>query len=852
MAIQIKYAQAYMQLDGKMTIDLLLNSTESSNLVVAVDPYSSDVPPKSIGPRYVMCLTANQPCFAARLTNVGFNDPYHLYLRRCISGPSCSGLSCTTFSSTVDSSYTGETIDFGSPGISGVPSQIFGSPHPVPSNIQGTCVTAPCKPPNDIYSYCDTTKPGYGYIWNQVACKYDYGALSDAVYHCGTTAPTVLTITGVTVELSTASGFPGNQGWTRINVSATGSGSLSASIDGTQLFTDGPFNPGSSPSTYTYLQQLTPGTKNICIQAIGGNKICTTFTVPPLQAGTFIISANKTTINIGDSITFTGNYYMPNTSINLYYQTVVGGAAIPYKNHLATALTDANGNYSSSMVLTTIVPGTIRVGACSPGSLGFECGSDTSSNTVDVTVTTTPPSGTSITIDKTNYILGDIVSIKSCVQDGYVYILDPSKNQTFKADIPKGGCRTDTYTIVTGQPDGQYTVRVANYSNITLMEKYYNISTAPLPVPITLKADKTTIITGDIVTFTGTYKPNTTVNIFIEGLVRTHLTQVTTDSNGNFRVSLQITNEGTLQIKACATGIGFECDLLSEASQAVSLVVNPKPVIPLTFYTDKTIVADGENLTMFGEYKPNVQINIYYQTLVAGEAIPFKNHFATVNTDNTGKYLTTVTMSVSVAGTIRMGACSLGGLGFECGSDVSNIVDITVTAAVPTAFTLAADKSEIKSGDTVTFTGKYSPGKQINIYVDKVSKTHITTATTDSNGNYSTSAKLTSTIVTTVNISACTVSAVYGVECELGGVTSNTISISITPPGVTPPPGLKWKLNTDLSCTQPADNSGTYTTKEACLLEAEKQKSGSGGISTGTVIGVAALAVVAVAMMKKE
>jgi hypothetical protein len=764
MTIQIKYAQAYMQLDGKMTIDILLSSTESSSLVVAVDPYSSDATPKSIGPRFVMCLTANEPCFAARLTNVTFNDPFNLYLRRCISGPNCGGPSCTTFSSLVDSSYKGEMVDFGSPGVSGVPSQIFGTPHPVPSNIQGTCAIAPpptpCKPPNDVYYYCDTKNPGYGYVWNQVACKYDYGVLSEVAYHCGVVAP---------------------------------------------------------PTT-----------------------------------GTFTISASKTTINIGDNITFTGKYYMPNTSINLYYVTVIAGVAVPYRNHLATVLTDSSGNYSSSMVLTTIIPGTIRVGACSLGSMGFECGSDVSSNTVDITVTSTPPTGTSIDISKTSYVLGDTVSIKTCVQDGYVYILNPSRTQTFKADIPKGGCRTDTYIVATGQPAGQYTVRVANYSNITLMEKYYNISTAPLPVPITLKTDKTTITTGDIVTFIGTYKPNTAVNIFIESglpLGRTHLTQVTTDSSGNFKTTIQITNEGALQIKACNAGIGFECDILSEASQAVLLTVNPKPVVPLTFYTDKTLVADGENLTIFGEYKPNTQINIYYQTLVAGVAVPLRNHFAVVNTDSTGKYLTTMVMSVSIAGTIRMGACSLGGFGFECGSDLSSTIDITVTAAAPTAFTLAANKSSIKSGDIVTFTGKYSPNTKINIYVDTVPKIHITTATTDINGNYSTSAKLTSTIVTTVNISACTVSAVPGVECEIGGATSNMISISISPPGVTPPPELKWKLNPDLSCTQPTDGSGTYDTKEACLLEAEKQK---GGISPGVIVGIAAIAVVAVAMMKKE
>lgn len=748
MTIQIKYAQSYMQTNGQMTIDVLFASTESTDLVIGIDPYSSDVPPKPIGPRFLMCLPANQPCFMARLLNVSFNDPFNLYIHRCISGPNCGAPSCTTFSSTTDSSYTGTMVDFSG----AIPSATFGSPHPVSSSIQSTCGTAPppskCQPPNNLSYYCDKT--GYGYVWNQSSCKYDYGALNDATYHCGV--------------------------------------------------------------------------------------------APPPTAGTFTLSATKSVINIGDTISFTGNYYLPNTTISLYYETVIAGVAVPYRNHLATTMTDASGSYFSSMIMTTIIPGTIRVGACSPGSLGFECGSDLS-NTVDISVTSTAPTGTSIDISKTSYALGDTVSIKSCAPSGYVYVLDPSGTQTFKADIPANGCRTDTYIIATGQPNGNYTIRVANYSNVTLIEKQYSVSTSPSSVSLVLKANKTTITTGDTVTFTGTYSPNKAVNIFIEGLVRTHLTQVTTDNSGSFVTSLQITNEGSLQIKACNAGFGFECALFPDVSQAVSLVVNPVSAVSFTFYTDKTLIADGENLTVFGTYKPNTQINIYYQTIVAGVAVPYRNHFATVNTDSTGKYLTAMIMSVSVAGTIRIGACSLGGFGFECGSDVSSTVDITVTAALPSAFTLVADKSAIKSGDIVTFTGKYSPGKKINIYIDTWPKTHVTTVTTDTSGNYSTSAKLTTTTLVTANIGACTVSALPGQECEIGGASSNIISISITPPGVAPPPttGLKWKLNPDLTCTQPTDGSGTYATKDLCLVDAAKNKGGTS--SSLVIVALAALVV---------
>lgn len=862
MTIEILYAQSYMQTNGQMTVDILLKNMETADIVVGMDMYNTDLPAKMVGPRMVTCVPKNTPCYSIRYTNFPFTDPYRIYVKRCISGPNCAGPGCTTFGTIVDSTFMGDMVDFGSPGVSGVPSQTFG-PNAKYSTGMPSSIKATCVPPPPL--------------------------------------PITLNVTGVTAELSTSPLFPGSEGWTRINVTVTGTGMLDILVDDVLLLTDGPLNPGTTPFTFTYLKKLTSGTKHICVigkSSTGtfGNQVCTSIIIsgvvackppndvysycdtknpgygyvwnqvackydygvlnealyhcgvvaPPI-AGTFTISASKTIINIGDSITFNGKYYIPNTSINLYYATVVAGVAIPYRNHLATVLTDSTGNYSSSMILTTIIPGVIRVGACSLGSLGFECGSDVSSNTIDIIISSSPPIGTAIDMSKTSYILGDTVSIKVCTPNGYVYITDPSGIQTFKADIPKNGCRTDTYIVAAGQPEGQYAVRVANYSNTTLMEKFYSISTTPLPVAITLKADKTTITTGDLVQFTGTYSPNKTVNIFIEGLLRTHLAQVTTDSSGNFKTSLQITNEGVLQIKACSTGIGLECGILSDVSQAVSLTVNPSPTVSMTFYTNKTLVADGENLTLYGTYKPNTQINVYYQTLIAGVAVPLRNHFATVNTDSTGKYLITMVMTVSVPGTIRMGACSLGGLGFECGSDVSNTVDVTVTAAAPTAFTLVADKSSITSGDTVTFTGKYSPNKSINIYIDGILKTHITSVTTSSDGTYSTPAKLTSDTVTTVNIAACDAAAL--IECHVGGATSNMISISITPPGVTPPPtGLKWKLNPDLTCTQPTDDSGTYITEELCLADAAKKK---GGISGEMVIGVAALAVVAVALMKK-
>lgn len=239
MTIEILYSQSYMQTNGQMTVDILLKNPETADIVIGTDMYTTDLPPKVNGPRMVACVPKNTPCYSIRYINIPFTDPYRIYVKRCISGPNCAGPGCTTFGTISDSVFVGEMVDFGSPGISGVPREIFGSPHPVPSNIQGTCVPPPPPPPISV-----------------------------------------LNVTGVTAELSVSDLFPGSQGWTRINVTATGSGMLSISVDGVQLLTDGPLNPGATPFTFTYLKQLTAGTKNICVQAVGGNKVCTSITVP--------------------------------------------------------------------------------------------------------------------------------------------------------------------------------------------------------------------------------------------------------------------------------------------------------------------------------------------------------------------------------------------------------------------------------------------------------------------------------------------------------------------------------------------------------------------------------------------
>lgn len=739
--VEVKASVGYMQSDGRMTIDTLVKNTDTSSLVIAFDFYSTDVPRRYLtSVSYCIPPFGTSGCVNVRIGNIPFKDPYIVQVRRCISGPNCGANSCTTFSGIVDSSFTGEVVRYD--GV--IPSQ---ATYTVPSD----CV--PCQP---SWS-CESPLNGYEYERCTGQRRPNPA--------CATV--TVLNMTGVTAELSVSDLFPGSQGWVRINVTATGSGNLSILVDNVQLLTDGPLNFGTTPFTVTYLQQLSPGTKNICVQAIGGNKVCTSIVVPspvvrkdscltintrntppfskgeniaiygvleecglivapdinnapitikikidstevksysmttyvstsigenwsyvwpvpaiygtgldtagknitvevyyygdathnpiatskvigtiaapPLPPTPLTMSTDKTSIVGGDKITIHGTY-KPNEIINIYYQTVVVGIAAPCKNHLAQVVTDSTGTYSTTMAIEVYVPGTIRIGACTPPLLSvlcIDCG-DVYSNTVDVQVSYIPPT------------------------------------------------------------------------------------------PFVLKADKVSITSGDAVTFSGSYKPNTLINIFVEGVLRNVITQVTTDSSGNFSKSAPVTIEGNIQVKACLPSSipGIVCDPLGDISNTINMAVT-KLITPLVLKADKASITSGDAVTFTGTYKPNEVINIFHEETIVG--VPIRE----------------------------------------------NITQITVQA----------------------------------------------------NGTFTVIARPVSTDKVTWNVQACTAGGLLVYECSLFPDKSNVIQLTINPKVVVPPlpppppvlPGVKWACDPKTGvCSQPTDGSGTYATEAECKAACKK------------------------------
>lgn len=144
--VTVLFAQGYQQNDGlHITVDLLIRSHNTTNLVIKFDFNSTDATPIPMG-YGVACIVpySQNGCSQIRFTNLLQKDPFTIKTYRCITTPICAGPSCATFSSVWDDFYQAEVVNYG---LNVVPAQIFGDPaHPIPSSINMAVECASCEP----------------------------------------------------------------------------------------------------------------------------------------------------------------------------------------------------------------------------------------------------------------------------------------------------------------------------------------------------------------------------------------------------------------------------------------------------------------------------------------------------------------------------------------------------------------------------------------------------------------------------------------------------------------------------------------------------------------------------------
>lgn len=208
----------------------------------------------------------------------------------------------------------------------------------------------------------------------------------------------------------------------------------------------------------------------------------------------------------------------------------------------------------------------------------------------------------------------------------------------------------------------------------------------PAPTALTLNVDKTNIVSGDLVKFSGSYKPLSKINIFIEGVIRSHIIDTVTDSLGKYSVSAILTSEDTVTIKvgACPLSIvpGVECELYGDLSNYVNIVVNKIPPVTFTLSVDKTKIVSGDLVKFSGKYKPNSKINLFIEGTI-------RSHIIDTVTDSLGAYKADAVITIEGDNiiTLKIGACppsTVPGVECEIYGDRSNLVDIVVSPLVVT------------------------------------------------------------------------------------------------------------------------------------------------------------------------
>lgn len=150
--------------------------------------------------------------------------------------------------------------------------------------------------------------------------------------------------------------------------------------------------------------------------------------------------------------------------------------------------------------------------------------------------------------------------------------------------VAEGATVTTTYTLVASdvgsQVFGAYTVDNCLPNALTSSVQSCSVN---VTASITLSSNKTTITSGDSITFSGTYLSGKNVNINIDNGITyntLNLSAIIPDINGNFTFTTTVLTNTTAsaityKIVACDSGIlGLDCNPISNA---INIIVNIKP-----------------------------------------------------------------------------------------------------------------------------------------------------------------------------------------------------------------------------------------------------------------------------------
>lgn len=364
--VQILAAKGYDVGYGKMDVDVALYNTDSYSLVVAVEFFSTDATPKYLGKTLVACVpvASSSGCWMGRITGLTFSDPFRAQVKRCISTPNCGSQSCSTFSTVIDSSISGD-VAFGV----AEPSVAFGGV--APTGCVSCTANWQCEQPSNGYEYDSCSKqrrmnptcnPSSGKANSQISlnssksspfnkgdnirfggilesANFPYCDIPSSASSCNNTAPGAINVTisvgGTTLVnqniYSFAQSTPTANNYLYDWVVPSSSGGTSLGGMDVKVVVTFAGNGSYNPSYVTQTYKIAPD---------------------PASACGITMNAPSSILYVGDKVVFSGQVQC--MGVGVAGKTVEIHDSLGLDDILATSVTTTNGMFSASWIVQDI------------------------------------------------------------------------------------------------------------------------------------------------------------------------------------------------------------------------------------------------------------------------------------------------------------------------------------------------------------------------------------------------------------------------------------------------------------------------------------------------------------------
>lgn len=367
-----------------------------------------------------------------------------------------------------------------------------------------------------------------------------------------------------------------------------------------------------------------------------------------------------------------------------------------------------------------------------------------SDNTYKITVTTTDAAGnTSESSDETSLIIDTEIPAKPLITGPADTLLNTNQPVLSGTSEPNSaviiyldGVRVDSITtdadgnwntivpiILT---DGTYEITTkaidpaGNISDIS-EKQTLEIDTQIPAKPVAELTSGTSPLKENKPSFNGTAEPNSTINIYVDGVV---IGTATTDASGNWTYTLpSALSDGDHIIGITATDAAGNTSVLSEELNiTIDTEVPEKPSLPVLSGSSND--NSNNNMPSFsGSAEPNSTISIYVDGVVVG----------TATADADGKWTYTLPSSLDDGDhTISVIATDAAGNSSIAGETLTITIDTVVPPAPPQP-ALSGTDNDHSNNNKPTITGTAEANSTVNVYVDGVV---VGTATADADGKW--------------------------------------------------------------------------------------------------------------------